>query len=269
MKKITALFAVLALAVVTALVSASPAGAQSAARIHLIHGIPGVVVNVVVDGSPVIEDFAFGETQDLSSFAGQTLVGLQVTVAADDSVAIDAGDFAVPATGNYTVIAHLNAAGAPTLGVFANDTSTIAAGEGRLVVRHTAEAPAVDILANGSVAFANVVNGAEGSADLAAGTITATVEPVGSDTVVIGPADLPIVEGSSLIVYAVGSVNSELSVLTETITGLGTAPAAVNTGTSPVSDGSGSTVTIALVAAALAGALVIGAGSLRLATVKR
>jgi hypothetical protein len=234
-KLITALiFGMLAL-----MFSISPAGAQDGARIHLIHGIPDVDVDVEVDGSDVIEGFAFQDTQDLSSFAGQTLAGLKVKVAGTDDVAIDAGDVALPASGNFTVIAHLDAEGNPTLGVFENDTSAISAGEGRLVVRHTAAAPAVDILADGQAAFTNVPNGAEGQVELPAGTISASVVPTGAtEPVVIGPADLPITEGSSLIVYAVGSLDGDtLTVLTESIDGLGSTPTVVNTGTSPVSSG--------------------------------
>lgn len=231
MRKLTA---ILAAALLT--LAALPAMAQEEARIHLLHGIPDTNVDVEVGGANVFEDFAFGETQDLSALAGETLVGLKVKLAGTDTVAIDAGDTALPASGNYTIIAHLDADGTPTLGVFANDTSAIAAGEGRIVVRHAAAAPAVDIKANGAVAFANVPNGAEGQLDLAPGILTAEVVPAGADEpVVIGPADLTVAEGASLIVYAVGSLDAgSLTVLTESIVGLGTAPAAVNTGDSPV-----------------------------------
>ncbi|MBK5268488.1 MAG: DUF4397 domain-containing protein [Acidimicrobiia bacterium] len=213
-----------------------PAMAQETPRIHLIHGIPDTAVDVEAGGANVFENFQFGETQDLSALAGATLEGLKVKLAGTDTVAIDAGDVALPASGNYTIIAHLTADGAPTLSVFANDTSAIAAGEGRLTVRHTAAAPAVDVLANGAVAFSNLANPDGVSADLAVGTISATVVPTGTtEPVVIGPADLPIADGTSLIVYAVGSLDAaSLTVLTESISGLGTAPAAVNTGNSPV-----------------------------------
>ena len=199
---------------------AVPASAQEEARIHLIHGIPDTPVDVVAGGEVVFGDFQFGDTQDLSALAGETLVGLQVRLAGTEDVAIDAGDTALPASGNYTIIAHLNAEGVPTLGVFENDTSSIDAGEGRLIVRHTAQAPAVDVKANGAVAFAGLTNPNSAQADL---------------PVVIGPVDLPIEDGSALIVYAVGSLDAgSVTALTESITGLGTAPTAVNTGNSPV-----------------------------------
>jgi hypothetical protein len=245
------------------LITVVPASAQEGARIHLIHGIPDTNVDVVAAGEVVFENFAFGETQDLSALAGATLEGLQVRLTGTETVAIDGGDVVLPASGNYTIIAHLTADGTPTLGVFANDTSTIAAGEGRLTVRHTAAAPAVDVLANGAAAFSNLANPNEATAGLPVGTVTATVVPTGvSEPVVIGPADLPIADGASLIVYAVGSLDGgSLTVLTESITGLGSAPRAVNTGSSPVEN---NTTVYVFGAAALMAALAVGARRVRI-----
>lgn len=255
MKKVLALFVAL-----FSMLLVSPAGAQDA-TIMLAHGIPDTDVDVVVDGDIVIPNYSFGSMEDLSAFAGQTLPNLTVNLAGTDTVALDLGDFAVPASGNYTVVAHLDADGNPTASVFENDTSTIAAGEGRLVVRHTAAAPEVDILANGSAAFTSVPNGAEGQVDLAAGTISAEVVPAGAtEPVVIGPADLPITEGASLIVYAVGSLaDGNLTVLTQSISGLGSTPSVVNTGNSPVDGGSNNTAVVAFGAVALLGLGFVGA----------
>ena len=261
MKKLLTLCALL---VASVAFFVAPANAQDGARIHLIHGIPDTDVDVEAGGENVIEGFAFGDTQDLSALAGETLAGLKVKAAGTDTVAIDAGDVALPASGNFTVIAHLDADGAPALAVFENDTSTIDAGSGRIVVRHAAAAPEVDVLANGDVAFANVPNGAEGQADLPAGTISASVVPAGAtEPVVIGPADLDIAEGASLIVYAVGSLDADsLTVLTESIEGLNGAPSVVDTGNSPV-ESSGSN--LALVVAAALAAVVMFGGVARLA----
>jgi hypothetical protein len=239
MKRVIALFAVLAAALALLTTSGSaPAGAQSGARIHLIHGIPDTPVDVVAGGEVVFSDFNFQDTQDLSALAGQTLTGLQVRLAGTETVAIDAGDVALPASGNVSIVANLDAAGNPALNVFTNDTSAVPAGQGRLVVRHTAAAPAVDVLANGSVAFGNLSNPNEAQADLPAGTVSASVVPTGAtEPVVIGPADLPITEGSTLVVYAVGSLDAgTLTTITETIEGSGSTPSAVDTGNSPVAE---------------------------------
>ncbi|HEX6425355.1 MAG TPA: DUF4397 domain-containing protein [Acidimicrobiales bacterium] len=237
----------------TAAAGASPSQ-EAAARIHLIHGIPDTPVDVEANGENVIEGFEFGDTEDLSALAGQTLTGVAVKAAGTEDVAIDAGDLALPAEGNVTAIAHLDAEGTPTLTVFENDVSAVAAGQGRLVVRHTAAAPAVDVKANGEVAFSNLSNPNEASADLPAGTVSAEVVPTGADEpVVIGPADLPVTEGSSLIVYAVGSLDGgTIQTLTETIDGLGGAPNGVPTGNSPIEEGSANAMPWIVGAAALA-----------------
>lgn len=255
--------ATLLLAVTGSAAASAVPSQESGARIHLIHGIPDTPVDVEANGENVIEGFEFGDTEDLSGLAGQTLAGLTVKPAGTDDVAIDGGDLALPSEGNVTAIAHLDAAGAPTLTVFENDTSAVTAGQGRLVVRHTAAAPAVDVKANGEVAFSNLSNPNEATADLPAGTISAEVVPTGTDEpVVIGPADLPVTEGSSLIVYAVGSLEGgTLQTLTETIDGLGSAPGVVPTGNSPVDTGSSSALPWVIGAAGLAavgGALVVG-----------
>lgn len=259
-----AILGVAAFAVAALPAGAGAAPAPAAARIHLIHGIPDVPVDVAAGGAEVFADFEFGQTKDLSALAGTTLADLQVLAAGTDTVAIDAGDVALPASGNYTVIAHLTAEGDPTLSVFENDTAAIAAGQGRLVVRHTAAAPAVDIKANGAVAFAGVTNPNEGSADLPVGTISAEVVPAGAASpVVIGPADLAIADGTSLIVYAIGSLDSgTLGVLTETITGLGSNPTRIDTGNSPIDTGDEGSNLSLLIVAMVSAAGIAGAGTL-------
>lgn len=261
MKRVLA--AVAALALLFAF--ARPADAQTGARITLMHGIPNTDVDVEAGGRNVFTGFKFGQMQDLSSLAGQTLTGLKVKAAGTSTVAIDAGNVALPSSGNFTVVAHLDAAGAPKLTVFNNDVSTIPAGQGRLVVRHTAQAPAVDVRANGAVAFANLANPNEAKANLPAGTVRAEVVPAGAATpVVIGPADLPVRAGSSLIVYAVGSLTGNtLQVLTQQIDGLGAAPTRVSTGNSPI-DESGSSLLVVTMGAVAAAVVLAGGATLAL-----
>ncbi len=248
--------ALVGLAGLTAL-TVQAASADDGARIHLIHGIPDTDVDVSAGGEVVFEGFSFGDTQDLSALAGSTLEDLTVTLAGTDTAAIEAGDVSLPADGNFTVVAHLDGEGTPTLSVFENDDSTIEAAKGRLTVRHGAAAPAVDILANGDVAFSNVENGAGGTVDLDVGTISASVVPTGeTEPVVIGPADLEIKDGEHLLVYAVGSLEDEtLTVVTESITGLHTNPDRVDTGNSLPSDASNNSL---FVLVALAGVAVLG-----------
>ncbi len=109
------------------------------------------------------------------------------------------------------MVAHLDADGNPAVATFVNDTSETDAGEGRLVVRHLAAAPTVDILLeDGTEVFTGVSNPNEGAVDLAAGTYSVVIAPAGAgvDGGVFGPADLAVEEGTVRIVYATGDLEA-------------------------------------------------------------
>ncbi len=199
-------------AAVAATTLAAPTGGQAAGHIEimLLHGIPGVDVDVAVDGSVVIPDFAPGDMQDLTSFAGQTLTNLEVRLAGTEDVAIGpVAEFAVPAEGHWTVVAHLDAEGTPTITPFENNVEPVGDGEGRLTVRHTAAAPAVDLVVGDARPIEGAANGDSAELTLPAGEIAgAQLAPAGGDPIV----DVPTVNlsaGTNLIVYAVGSLDDD------------------------------------------------------------
>ena len=266
-------------AVAAVALSGGDVAAQDAPSITLLHGIPGATVDVAVDGDVLLPGFEPGTTQDLSPFAGQTLSNVEVRAAGTDDVVIGpVASLDVPASGNWTVMAHLDADGNPTISSFENNTAATAAGEGRLTVRHTAAAPAVDLVVGEDRPIEGAENGASAELALPAGEIAgAQIAPAGGDPI----ADVPTVNlaaGSNLIVYAVGSLEAEtftfytqeIEVGTEAADGDdgddgdGTpAPTEVNTG-SPI----GSSTNVALFAVAI-GMLVLGGGALALRTVER
>ena len=250
---------------------AAPAGAQEAgAEVRVLHGIPGTPVDVYVNGERALDDFAPGTTtDDLALAAGSYSVAVFPADAADDSgqAVIGPVDLAVPASGNVSAIAHLGADGAPTITPFVNDTAAAAAGQGRVVVRHTAAAPAVDVLAGGQPVFSGLTNPNEDSADLPAGTISASVAAAGTTEPVIGPADVPVTAGQATIVYAIGSLeDSTLDVLVQTVplAGGDDAPAGVPAGSGGLVDQGGLPTSVLLATGAgLAVALTGGTALVR------
>lgn len=204
------------------------------ATVHVLHGVPGLTVDVYANGDSLLTDFAPGTLTDAVMLPAGSY-DLKVTAAgagADGEAAIEANGVEVPGGANITVVAHLDADGTPVLTPFVNDVSAIDAGEGRLTVRHTAAAPAVDVRANGEVAFDNLTNPNEVKADLAAGTISADVVLAGTDTVAIGPADVNVAEGANTIVYAWGSAeDGNLGLAVQVLDGMHSAPGGVPGGT--------------------------------------
>ena len=212
---------------------AAPAQAADDAQVSVLHGVPGATVDVYANGDELLTDFEPGTLTDPVSLPAGNY-DLKVVAAgdgADGDAVIEANGVAVPGGANITVVAHLDESGTPILTPFVNDTSAIAAGEARLTVRHTAAAPAVDIRANGDVAFSDLTNPNEASADLPAGTISADVALAGTDTVAIGPADVNLAEGVHTLVYAWGSAEDEtLQLAVQTISGMHSAPGGVPAG---------------------------------------
>ena len=131
------------LALVALGVAAPAASAQEGnATVVVIHGIPDIDVDVYVNDELTLEDFTYETVTDpLSLPPGDYALAVRPADADPASDPILEADATLAAGNNVTVIAHLSEGGDPTLTAFVNDVSTTAAGQGRLVVRHTAAAP--------------------------------------------------------------------------------------------------------------------------------
>lgn len=256
--------AALALAGGLTLAFAAPALADGhEATVYVLHGVPDATVDVYVNGDLTLDDFAPGTLTDaltlpegeydLKVVAGDAENGDADAIASAEGVA-------VPGGANITVVAHLDEAGENVvLTPFVNDLSATAAGEARITVRHTAAAPAVDVRANGDVAFPALTNPNAASADLAAGTITADVVLAGTDTVALGPADLDLAEGTHTVVYAWGSAaDSNLDLAVQSFDGLHSSPESVPSGTGGQSGTMNAGSLAALAALGAAGLAFVG-----------
>jgi Domain of unknown function (DUF4397) len=263
-----------AAALVTAaslLVVAAPAAAASAASsgtatVSVLHGVPGLPVDVYVDGQKLLSGFTPGTLTDPTSLPAGSHDLAVFPAGADPSgqPAIKADGVQVPAGANVTVVAHLDAGGTPVLTPYVNDTSAVPAGKARLVVRHDAAAPAVDVRAGGTPVLTGLTNPREASAVVPAGTVSADVVATGTTTPVLGPTDLTLGAGTSTIVYAYGSLQDKsLALATQTIDGLGGAPGGVGAGTGGQAADAVPTWVLATSGATLLGAAVVGAPLVR------
>ncbi|MBG6108564.1 DUF4397 domain-containing protein [Frigoribacterium sp. CG_9.8] len=221
--------------ILAALAVPMSASAATNAQLSVLHGIPGVTVDVWVNGKLTIDDFKTGTLAGPLSLAPATYsvaITASDATSATDKVVIGPVDLPLADGGNYTAVAHLTTDNKPTATLFTNDISKTAAGEGRLTVRHVAAAPAVDVLAGSTPVIEGLTNPKEQILNLAPATISASVVAAGTTTpALIGPADVPVVEGQNTIVYAYGSLEGEnLAVAVQTITGLHTPPTGIPAG---------------------------------------
>ncbi|MFW2339189.1 MAG: DUF4397 domain-containing protein, partial [Acidimicrobiia bacterium] len=152
------------------LVPATALAQTTDGTVTVVHGVPGLTVDVYVNDALTLEDFEYGTVTDpLTLPAADYDIDIRVADADPASEPTLTELVTLPAGANATIEANLDGDGAPKITVWVNDISAIDAGNGRVTVRHTAAAPLVDILANDGALFSGVANGAEGVADVPAG----------------------------------------------------------------------------------------------------
>jgi Domain of unknown function (DUF4397) len=247
---------------------APPALAADTATVSILHAVPDTPVDVYANGQELLPDFAPGTltdplelpagTYDLAIYpAGSDPAGTQPAAKADDVT--------IPAGANATVVAHLDEGGTPVITPFVNDTSAVPAGQARVVVRHTAAAPAVDVRAGGRPVVQGLTNPNEQSLTVPAGTVSADVVLAGTDTVALGPADLPLTEGATTVVYAWGSQQAGFELAVQTLSGMSSAPSGMPAGSGGQA---GDDLPLPLVGVALAGLVAAALAGRRLAAAR-
>ncbi len=195
------------------------------ASVYVIHGIRGedlgapaaLPVDVSVNGACALKDFEFGNiVGPLSLPAGSYAIAISL---ADDDPSTGCNNAPVigPATirfrsgENATVIAHLTEDGAPTASKFTNRVRGLNERNARLVVRHTAAAPTVDIGVNRGDreirCLKNLSNGGEVITTVRAGAYHVFVYPAGAPSPVAGPIPADLAGDKVTIVYAVGTLS--------------------------------------------------------------
>jgi Domain of unknown function (DUF4397) len=183
-----------------------PAG--GAAKVNVVHGIPGAKVKVCVDGAPAIRRFTYGEkVVGVAVPAGRHHVRVVPTGRRCESPAILRSRYALEAGKSYTLVASLEPSGTPRLRAFGNRVQPTDAGEARLTVRHLAQAPAVNVWAGGSklIGGRHFMWGGRQSLPVPGGKYRVKVTLPGSAKPVIGPRWQSLRTGNAYQVHAVGT----------------------------------------------------------------
>ena len=196
------------------------------AEVFVVHGIPGqdlnapaaLPVDVSVNGACALTNFQYGQIVGALHFQPGTY-NIAIHLANPSSPCGNAaaiGPVAVPfyAGENSTIIAHLNASGAPTASKFVNNVTKTAANRNRVTVHHTAAAPAVDAYV--STSFGNplataglatgVVNGETATLPAPPAAVQFALTPAGTTAAAYGPVVLRLDASKAYLLYVVGSV---------------------------------------------------------------
>ncbi|HEY2238716.1 MAG TPA: DUF4397 domain-containing protein, partial [Streptosporangiaceae bacterium] len=217
---------------------AGPAGAQTAqsgdAALTVIHGVPGVTVDVCADGKAAISGFTFNSQKSLSLPAGTYSLGIVKSGQSCTSANYLTSASATLSSGeNASVIAYLNSSGKPALGLYQNSLAAVPSGQGRLVLSHNADAPAVKVTAGGTALASSLAPGDQAAVTVPAKTYSGVdVTPASGGAAALSGASVPVKAGADTIVYVVGSASAKYSAIVQTVS-LSGMPGMVVTGTSP------------------------------------
>ncbi|MER7073170.1 DUF4397 domain-containing protein [Terrabacter sp. NPDC000476] len=222
-------------AAASSLWSVSPSvAAPERARVFVVQGLPGRLVDVSVDGRPV----ATGLVGASLSRAVELAAGAHTVTFSSGGSEVLRRSVDLRAGSSSDLVLHLpvDPSGSPVLTVYDNTTKAVPRGKASVTVAHTAAVPPADVRVNGKVLFANIANGEALNLVVPADTYTVDIVPAGADSpTVLGPLDLTVKEGSLNRVFAVGDPQSStmravVQVLPAGSTG-SRAPDLVDTGT--------------------------------------
>lgn len=185
----------------------------SAARAYVVQGVPGVSVDVSLDGKPV-----------QTSMGARDIAGPFNLARGTHMVTFEASKWTVGSSFDVNgksldIVLHWGAAQAkPQLTVFRNDVAPVPSGKGRLAVANTAVVPPADIRVQGKVLFSNIANGEFVTAVVPAMTYSVAVVPTGGGAPLVGPVDLAVKAGALTRMFAIGmptngSMNTVVQVL--------------------------------------------------------
>jgi hypothetical protein len=220
----------------------APASAQGTrAEVFVVHGIPGqdvagaprdLPVDVSVNGACALPNLRYGQIVgplQLNPGTYRVAVHFPATGACTSAAVIGPADIPLFAGENATLLAHLTGTGALTASKFVNDLRQTAASRARVMVHHTANAPAVDVylttqfgnaLATRGLAT-SVVNGETATLPVAGQNTQLAIAAAGQSAAAFGPVGLGLQANRLYLLYVVGSLaNNSLNVIAHDVSQL-------------------------------------------------
>lgn len=189
--------------IMAAMLAVIPATAASAsshtAQVVVVHGVPGLEVDILIDGVAAIEGFSFADDPVITDLpAGTYTLGVAPTGTTDAVLELEA---TLTAGTSVTVAAFLDRNSDPQLQAFQNQNSATG-----IQPFHLADFGPVDILVGNDTVLEGVRNGQTARIDVAGGTTVNNVgiAEEGGDTADIELGDVTVPANTLVLVYALG-----------------------------------------------------------------
>lgn len=199
--------------------------------VTIVHGLPRFTADIYVDGELVLSGFSPREVTDpIELPAGDYQVDIRDAGAAASSEPVLSAELTVPGNRDLSVVAHLDENATPTVSVFDNRVARVPAGKTRLLVRHQAAAPPIEVRSGGRALF-SVASGGQAERVLDAGSVDLAVVTADGAEPLVDSTTFELDEGAASFVYLIGSSEDQtLDVMVQAVAGIQTAPSGVETG---------------------------------------
>ena len=202
--------------------------------ITIVHGVRGLVADVYLDGTLILETFQPERTTaPVPIAAGSHVVEVRVSGAPAGSPPVLTWPVTVAPDDRISAVVHLDAAGAPTVTRYDDDLSQIPAGQSRVAVRHAAAASPIDVRLGDQVLATNLANAQESVSNVVPAVAPLVVTATGTTTALAPSQDVTAPEGTAMFLYLVGSqAEGTLGWVAQRVDGLQSVPVKVPTGDS-------------------------------------
>lgn len=220
LRRLPVVLATLLLTLAVAGTAPARAAAQNS-QVYVVNGLPGQPVDVYTNGAKTLSDLQPSTvSQPVSLPAGTYDVVLTKPGQPVSQPLVQLGGAQLPPDANISLVAHLSPDNKQVLTSYPNLTGAIPTGQGRVAVRHDADAPGVDVRADGQTVISNLTNPQQVVVNRAPGTTSVDVVLTGTGTVVAGPQNLTVAANGTTILYIVGSANAKtLGLIAQTVNG--------------------------------------------------
>ncbi len=262
--------AVLLTAPTASATTAASAAEPAPAAVTVVHGLRGVVADVLLDGQPVLRGFVAERVTDpLSVPAGPHELAVRPASDPSGPPIVSASVDLAPGE-RRSVVVHPGADGQPLLSSFSDEDAAFPAGQGRLVLRNTAEVAPVQMQVDGEPVGGPVVNAAGVDTVLATGAHSVAALGANGEPL-LDPVDVDVPAASTTTLYLIGSADEDsLGWLVQTTPAQAAPPTGVPAGSSGLKAATSSgTLSASSGSVAAVGLAVGGLGLLWLASAAR
>jgi hypothetical protein len=189
--------------------SAAGAASPTPGGVRIVHGLRGVVADIYFDGKRVLETFRPERSTGLLRVSpGPHKIEARLAGASSSTPPVLSSAISVKSGENVSAVIHLAADGKPEITEYVDPGTAVPANETRVVVRHTAAAPPIDVRLDATRVAVALKNPGQAAREVSARTYRVSVTQTGKTRALAPMQDVPLTAGVTTDMYLIGDQKS-------------------------------------------------------------